>query len=260
VNGLPPTDSDLEQVPPAYRAAAAAVRAEFAARPDVQAVLLAGSVLRGEGGPTSDLDVWVISDTPDRRRHNRIIAGVPVEIFVNSPAWIAHYLAEGDNSAMHMISTGLLVYVRADAAAAVDALRERVLAVYAQGPAALSAEALARHRSFLVDAWWDVQDVCDTDPPSATLAMTSVLNQALVLYYAERQAWRPKPKRLLADLAARDPALAAVVRAYLAADDLAARRAALESILAAPARRSPPDLLVLGQQPASRPWPLTRLT
>jgi hypothetical protein len=62
---------------------------------------------------------------------------------------------------------------------------------------------------------------------AATLVLNNALEQVLGWYYGEHRAWMPKLKRLPAVLAARDPALAAAVRAYLTAMDVPARYAAL---------------------------------
>src|SRR5687768_5331681 len=73
-------------------------------------IFACGSLLRGEGGPTSDLDLYVIHGQPWRQRVQRRFAGVPAEIFVNSPTSARGYLAEeargGRPLTAHMLATG----------------------------------------------------------------------------------------------------------------------------------------------------------
>lgn len=223
----------IADLPERYRAAAAGVTEEYATQPDVRAVLLAGSVTHGQGGPTSDLDVWIIVDAAFRRRRSLVRAGVPVEIFLNPPARIEQYLAEGDVSALHMTGYGWPVYVRSDAALQVADVQARARACYEAGPAPLNPEAMARQRNLAIDMLFDAEDSVNTDPVGATLAMNDALRQILHLYYARQPAWMPKWKRLPPDLAARHPALAAALHTYLAAPDAPARLTALHGMFAA---------------------------
>src|SRR5688500_2167996 len=97
------------RVPPYDRALAQLeihVRATYAPR----GIVVSGSIVRGEAGPTSDLDVCVIHDEPWRLREQRRFEGVPVEIFVNPPEQIRRYFAsehdEGRPCTAHMFATG----------------------------------------------------------------------------------------------------------------------------------------------------------
>ncbi|HEX6608524.1 MAG TPA: nucleotidyltransferase domain-containing protein [Chloroflexia bacterium] len=222
----------LDRLPPAYRRAAQTILAEYSARPDVLAVLLTGSVTRGQAGPMSDLDVWVLTEAPARIRSSLVVDGVPVEVFYNSPAWTARYLAQGDVSAMNMVGYGWPAYIRPDAAAPVAELQARARAAYEQGPPAPTADETGRRRNLAIDTLLDAQDVLESDPLAATLVLNNALEQVLRWYYAERRAWMPKLKRLPADLATRDQALAGAVRSYLVAADAPARHAALLGVFA----------------------------
>lgn len=53
--------------------------------PDCQAAVLAGSVVRGEETPTSDLDIVVIQDgLPSAYRESHVEYGWPIEVFVHT--------------------------------------------------------------------------------------------------------------------------------------------------------------------------------
>src|SRR5678816_3468483 len=58
-------------------------------------IVVAGSIVRGEAGPNSDLDVFVVHDQPWRRREQRWVEGVPVELFVNPPQQVRRYFVNG---------------------------------------------------------------------------------------------------------------------------------------------------------------------
>src|SRR5258706_16463159 len=96
-------------MPPFDRAAdelGAYVRATYAPI----GIVISGSIVRGEAGPASDLDVFVVHDQPWRLREQRRFAGVPAEMFVNPPDRIRQYFAnehrDGRPSTTHMFATG----------------------------------------------------------------------------------------------------------------------------------------------------------
>ena len=78
---------------PPFDQAVAELEAHVRATWQPLGILIAGSFVRGEAGPTSDLDVFVIHDRPWRLRAQRRFAGVPAELFVNPPAQIRRYFA-----------------------------------------------------------------------------------------------------------------------------------------------------------------------
>jgi hypothetical protein len=214
-----------------YHDAAQAVVAEYAPQPEVVAILLAGSVVRGEGGTNSDLDMWIIAEVPYRQRRSFVVGDVPVEIFLNPPAWTERYLAEDDAHAMHMVGYGWPLYIRGGAEAEVAAFQAHFRAAYERGPQPLSESAFAAARYGVIDLVFDVEDVLAGDPVSALLVMDRVLAAALNLYYARQRVWLPKWKRLLPELAARAPDLADAVTCYLTTAGAQARYAALREIL-----------------------------
>ncbi|WP_052591562.1 nucleotidyltransferase domain-containing protein [Luteipulveratus mongoliensis] len=60
--------------------------------PDVVAAWLGGSVVRGNATATSDLDITVLLDgSPAPFRESLIEQGLPVELFVQTPASLTHY-------------------------------------------------------------------------------------------------------------------------------------------------------------------------
>jgi predicted nucleotidyltransferase len=67
--------------------------------PNASVVLLAGSLLRGEGTPYSDLDLVVIFDQlPHAWRESFDFQGYPVEAFVHDPETLNYFLFESSRS------------------------------------------------------------------------------------------------------------------------------------------------------------------
>lgn len=92
---------------------AAAAREIFAGRYNgARVVFLAGSVVRGEATPTSDLDLVVVYERlPHAYREAFLHAGWPVETFVHDPETLAHYFEadrrRGIPSLARMVSEGI---------------------------------------------------------------------------------------------------------------------------------------------------------
>ena len=67
--------------------------------PTANVILLAGSLLRGEGTPYSDLDLVVIFDRlPNAWRESFNFQGYPVEAFVHDPETLNYFLSEASHS------------------------------------------------------------------------------------------------------------------------------------------------------------------
>jgi len=100
------------RVPP-YDVAVAEIEAHVRATYQVHGIVIAGSIVRGEPGPTSDFDVFIVHREPWRLRDQRWFNGVPTELFVNPPERIRGYFksehGEGRPSTAHMFTTGELL-------------------------------------------------------------------------------------------------------------------------------------------------------
>ncbi len=214
-----------------YRRALHAVLNDYRRRPEVLAIIVAGSVLRGEGAATSDLDFWILVDADYRQRKSFLVGDVPVEIFLNPPEQMLHYIAAGDHHSMHMMGQGVLLWVRDDAKATIRRLRSWCRTGYAQGPRPLGEQERRARRYAIIDLLQDAHDILRTDPAMANLLMSQVIEQALSLYYAERRLWAPKGKRLLADLRTRDPELAMRLERFVTLTDPEVRHQLLLAIL-----------------------------
>jgi hypothetical protein len=207
------------RVPP-YDRAIAELLAHVQAEWKPLAVLVSGSIVRGEAGPTSDLDVNVLHAEPWRLRDQRRFAGVPVELFVNPPAQIRRYFerehAGGRPSSAHMFATGEVLLGHP----VLDELVAEARAWLAR-PVALTPAELTAHRYAAVDWLDDARDVIDSDPAAAHLLLASAVDQIIAYAFLSRGRFRPRRKHAIHELASIDPVAAALVRTWSASRALA---------------------------------------
>ena len=90
-----------------------AVRFILARCPDVQGIVVSGTILRGNPAPSSDLDIYVIRRELRRQRVQKFFNGVPAEIFINPEKKVPDYFAAEQRDACpitaHMLSTGFTI-------------------------------------------------------------------------------------------------------------------------------------------------------
>lgn len=197
---------------------------------DVIGIIAAGSILRGQGRATSDLDLYVIRTRPQRQRVQRWFHGVPAEIFVNPPPQIERYFADEFRASRpitaHMLARGEVVLALDPVVAQLRAQAEDELR---RVPAPSEAD-LRWERYIAALELEDALDILDEDPSGGAMILGGAVHK--MLRYAFRQASRPLPrdKDLLSALDALDPALADLARRFYDACDASARRALAEQI------------------------------
>ena len=188
---------------------AGVVRAVQAERyPDADVVLAAGSLFRGEGTATSDLDLVVLyASLPCARRESFHAAGHPVEAFVHDPGTLEYFfstdVATGVPSLPRMVLEGVEVPHQTEVSRAAKARAEAVLAA---GPPPLDVERERRMRYFVSDL------IDDARAPRSAAELTAIgarLYELLGDYHLRRLGrWSGKGKGLPRALAALDADLA----------------------------------------------------
>jgi len=183
-------------------------------------IVLSGSLVRGDGGPTSDLDVFVIHDRAWRLREQRRFRGVPAELFVNPPAQIRRYFASGHAAGKpdtaHMLATGELV----EPAAPIVHELVREAHDWLAKPLAPSDLDLAALRYAVVDTLDDARDVAD--PAMQQLLLARVVSDTLAYVFWRHRRFQPRRKELLAAVGALEPATAELAARWAAQPTLAA--------------------------------------
>ncbi|QGZ39693.1 nucleotidyltransferase-like protein [Pseudoduganella flava] len=190
--------------------------------PHARVAIIGGSIARGEATASSDIDLLVLFDHVEYAWRETLRIATPqaartVELFVHDPATFDWFCRESDRPNGRMPLACMVldgVNVLPDSAAAAW-LRDHARTLLAQGPAPLSAAALASGRYEITTLLEDLVDCTATDE---TLAIAAKLYDALA-HFALRAggAWTGTGKHLARRLRARAPELAATLAAALAA-------------------------------------------
>jgi hypothetical protein len=171
-------------------------------------VVVSGSIIRGNPGPASDLDIVVLQKEQGRRRIQRWFNGTPVELFFNSEEWLQHCIreeaAQGRPVMAHMLATGRVVLdTDAHMARVVETARE----VLGRGPN-LSADALIRDRYRAACQVEDTLDFDGTDTPDGRRLLAVAVDAIVSHFYLRQNRFLPRPKERLAILATIEPEVA----------------------------------------------------
>jgi len=201
------------RVPPfdrAFAALEAYVRATYAPL----GIIVSGSIVRGEAGPTSDFDVFVIHDHPWRLREQRRFEGVPAELFVNPAEQMRRYFASGHLAGKpdtaHMLATG----------EPIEPVHEVIHQLVAEARAWLARpleptpEQLVSLRYASVDVLDDARDVIAHDPAAGSLLLAEAVRGIIAYAFWKARKFQPRRKDAVIALAAIDPEAAALVRRW----------------------------------------------
>jgi hypothetical protein len=173
-------------------------------------IVVGGSILRGEGGPNSDYDVFVIHDQPWRQRVQRFLGDVPAELFVNPPAAVRGYLQSEHAAARpvcaHLLSTGQIVEPSAPVVHELVAEAKQWLAK----PPPPFDEQPARYR--VVDILDDARDVHGLDPATELLLLMEAVGLLVEFVFRSHGQHLPRRKSRLERMAELDPVAADRVR------------------------------------------------
>ena len=184
----------------------------------VLGIIVAGSILRGQGDEHSDLDTFVIFEGDYRQRVQKFFNGVRFEIFANPPRRVPMYFLEeqtdGEPSTAHIIATGHVLLNRSPL---VDTLRQQAHENL-QNPPTYSASFLTMQRYFAADAFENALDLRQRDPAMALTLIGSVLPSMLKYHYYKLGKFIPRHKAMLESLRQDAPELAALFDSFWQAE------------------------------------------
>lgn len=173
---------------------------------EAKVVFLAGSLVRGEGTSTSDLDLVVIFDRIRCAYRESFMFGQwPVEAFVHDSQTLTYFFQEVDRptgvpSLATMVAEGIEV---PGASAFSDRLKCLAAAVLDDGPLKWSERELINSRYAITDL---VDDLKDPRSPRELHATATLLYSALANhYFRSRRIWSAKGKSIPRRLKAVDP-------------------------------------------------------
>jgi hypothetical protein len=200
---------------------------------DPVGVVASGSIVRGNPGPSSDLDLVVLHGQPWRRRVQRWFNGTPVELFFNSEDWLNHCIraeaAEGRPVMAHMLATGTLLLDGDGRMAALCHLSRRVL----EGGPNLSANALLRDRYAAATLVEDALDFGAVDSADARRLRALAVDALARHEHLRHNRFLPRPKERLSLLSQASPGLGNLLARALSESSAAADalREAAEQVL-----------------------------
>jgi hypothetical protein len=194
-------------------------------------IVAAGTIVRGNPGPSSDLDLHVLHRRPERQRVQRFFHGVPAEIFVNPPRRVERYLEsdqqDGRQMTAHMLATGVVIFAPDPA---LERLRERAAAALAATPE--PSPAFLTGQRYAVATWLeDAEDVAAEDAELCFALLCRAVEGAIEYRFWDARRWQPRYKDVLRELEALDSGLARDVRAFYRTADPAQRRTLARGIV-----------------------------
>jgi hypothetical protein len=207
--------------------------------PEAAALLLAGSTVRGEATPHSDLDLVVLYERlPHAWRESFVCDGWPVEAFVHDPATLRYFFMDVDGRAgtpslAAMVLEGVDVATLDEPNAVTVAAKQLAAEVIAAGPPAWTEHELRQRRYLLTDL---VDDLRSPRSHAERVAAGTRLYEPLAdcILRAPRR-WSARGKSIPRVLAQHDAALAArftaAFDALFAAADAAPVVALVEDVL-----------------------------
>ncbi|MFN8493071.1 MAG: hypothetical protein U0350_36040 [Caldilineaceae bacterium] len=215
-----------------YDQALRAAIAYILERYDPLGIIASGSIIRGNPGPSSDFDIFVIRADNQRQRVQKRFAGVPAEIFTNNPAAVRHYFAEerkdGTPITAHMLATGIVVLNRDPV---VDELCNEAISWLAQRPD-LSPAALTWLRYMTADQYDNAKDIQHTAPAMAALLLHQAVSEMVRYTYLAANRNVPRVKEMIDTLESLNPQLKQLVEGYFLATDNEQRFALADQIAA----------------------------
>jgi predicted nucleotidyltransferase len=173
-------------------------------------IIASGSILRGNPGPSSDLDIYVIHSQTWRQRLQKFFNGVPAEIFVNPEKQILSYFNEDQRDGRlitaHMVSTGVVILDRDPVIKHVRDKAKEYLAVGIR----LDESHLTAMRYMRASQIEDGMDVANADPATALMFFNQAVPDILAYRFLKDHQAIPRSKELLRQLALIDPELASM--------------------------------------------------
>jgi hypothetical protein len=177
-------------------------------------IVAAGSILRGQGGPTSDIDLYVVHAASFRQRLQRRYNGVPFEIFVNPPHQVRRYFEEehhaGRPITAHLMTTGCWML---DLDPVVQTLRNEA-ATWLATPPNPTPDMLRWRRYTIVDLLDNVRDVVDHDAIVADLMLYRIVDDLLAYRFLAANRNLPRVKATVAALAELDTGASQIVARF----------------------------------------------
>jgi predicted nucleotidyltransferase len=180
-------------------------------------IVASGTIIRGNPRKTSDLDIYVIHDKPQRQRIQRFFNGVPAEIFVNPVKAVEGYFAEEQADARpitaHMLATGFIIL---DRDPVVEQLRQQARELL-QRPPMPTEKQLLYQRYGIATHYEDALDMVEMNPTATNMMLGLVVYEMLHYHFRKAGLFLPRDKDLLDSF---NGELADLAREFFSSGDL----------------------------------------
>lgn len=207
----------LDTLAPRYRRAIESTVAFITERYGATGILVAGTIVRGEGHANSDLDFAVVHDKPWRQRIQRFENGVPVEIFVNPVTGFERSFererATGTPAMLGILSSGVPLRDDLGTLAPLIAKAKRLI----QAGPELTNETLTALRYSIASQFEDAIDLRHLDPARSCAFIAESVTKAARYKFLQSGRWLPREKTLFATTDLLFPDLGDAIRALFAA-------------------------------------------
>lgn len=165
--------------------------------PTAKVIFLAGSIVRGEATPFSDLDLVVVFENlPTAYRESFYFGGFPIEAFVHDPETLNYFITERERTAgvcvmAQMISEGLEI---PETSSFSLALKQLAASVINSGPPKLDEESLRQMRYNITNL---IDDIRHPRSKTELVATGTALYDALAnCYLRTNNFWAAKDKSI----------------------------------------------------------------
>lgn len=165
--------------------------------PCAEAVFLAGSVVRGEGTSTSDLDMVIVTQQEPRApyRESLVLQDWPIELFVHTPASLTDFFHKDCASRRpclpQMCHEGLLITAPNETS---ERIRQQAAGLLRAGPSPLTEAQRLQHRYQLSDLLDDLEGgMC---PIEREFILHQLLQSGIEAFLAHQQSWSGNGKWL----------------------------------------------------------------
>jgi len=175
---------------------------------DARVIFLAGSIIRGEGTPYSDLDLVVILDKlPNAYRESFYFQGYPVEAFVHDPETLNYFFFESDRptgipSLAQMVLEGIEVPEPGELS---QSLKRLAASLIESRPPKLSDEDIRKLRYNITNLVDDIRHPRSREEMIAT--GTELYGAVADYYFRVNELWSAKAKSIPRILKNADPDL-----------------------------------------------------
>lgn len=164
---------------------------------NIRCAILSGSILNGEQGKTSDLDIIAITKEDLYQRKQISMSGVFIELFLYSKKELYQSFRENDYQNMNMVGNGFVMFNKGNI---LGPIRKKARYLFEKGPKKLNLEQKTYLQYLVWDSYCDVVDMVSVSPMSAFSLVHKNIWYSLEVYYKLNSMWFCKSKRMLNEI------------------------------------------------------------